>query len=594
MSGPVCPTNLQLMTDSEPDGKHHRLAERPSSEPTALQSIGDSTAAVADRQPPQEASQLASASIADQKMPQADQPPDTPSDQYQSRLPPGTADAPSDSTPNSTNISAAGPTISDVSSTPTSSGTAIVTPNSLSTSTSDATVSDYSATSAPKEFTSSTEQSKYNAPLAQISEDSPGMSTSQLVRAGPSLPASHVQFSHTPFIQKLYAMLEDPHMEHVIIWSSSGDSFLVNPSNEFSQLLCLYFKHTNISSFVRQLSMYGFHKVAHSHGSAHNLSSKNADFPWEFRHCDGAFRRGDIEALRTIKRRTSRHSNPSKRQKLVAKADNTGFAPQMNHAGQEPAGMHPMQSPHAPHAPQGHPQPQALAQPQPQPQQQIPLLPGPSQGQGEGLFSKVAYRHPGVTQHIGQWPMVPGTPSIHSSMSSSLNTNSLRSTPVSSHFNSISSLPSSVSHPGSQLGHPSMVGTMQNYVNVDHHGNDNALDYLMQAQQSLQLQILELSRAVSDVRSAMEHIRWSEVNKSVKPKPVSPDVTPTESVEPGFMGPNVPSPSIGAVAEDDVNSPRSVGYDNVVADDPLVDAAEEGLAAGSESQDRIKLKSLLN
>jgi hypothetical protein len=55
-------------------------------------------------------------------------------------------------------------------------------------------------------------------------------------------------------------MLEDPSIQHLISWSSGGESFVMNPSTEFSKVLAQYFKHTNISSFVRQLNMYGFHK----------------------------------------------------------------------------------------------------------------------------------------------------------------------------------------------------------------------------------------------------------------------------------------------------------------------------------------------
>ncbi|KAK5099774.1 Flocculation suppression protein [Lithohypha guttulata] len=107
----------------------------------------------------------------------------------------------------------------------------------------------------------------------------------------------------TAFIHKLYSMLEDRSIEHLISWSNNGDSFVMSPSNEFSKVLAQYFKHTNISSFVRQLNMYGFHKVS---DVFHTGSSESA--LWEFRHGNGNFKKGDLLGLREIKRRASRHA----------------------------------------------------------------------------------------------------------------------------------------------------------------------------------------------------------------------------------------------------------------------------------------------
>ncbi|KAK2739259.1 hypothetical protein FQN57_006594 [Myotisia sp. PD_48] len=107
----------------------------------------------------------------------------------------------------------------------------------------------------------------------------------------------------TAFIHKLYSMLQDPSIQHLISWSSSNESFVMLPSSDFSKVLAQYFKHTNISSFVRQLNMYGFHKVS---DVFHNGSP---DSPmWEFRHGNGSFRKGDVAGLRDIKRRASRHA----------------------------------------------------------------------------------------------------------------------------------------------------------------------------------------------------------------------------------------------------------------------------------------------
>ncbi|KAI9820217.1 MAG: hypothetical protein M1827_005839 [Pycnora praestabilis] len=107
----------------------------------------------------------------------------------------------------------------------------------------------------------------------------------------------------TAFIHKLYNMLEDPNIQHLISWSSSAESFVMSPSTEFSKVLAQYFKHTNISSFVRQLNMYGFQKVS----DVFHTGSPESTL-WEFKHGNGNFKRGDLVGLREIKRRASRHA----------------------------------------------------------------------------------------------------------------------------------------------------------------------------------------------------------------------------------------------------------------------------------------------
>ncbi|KIW91610.1 uncharacterized protein Z519_07578 [Cladophialophora bantiana CBS 173.52] len=107
----------------------------------------------------------------------------------------------------------------------------------------------------------------------------------------------------TAFIHKLYSMLEDKSIQHLISWSNTNESFVMSPSNEFSKVLAQYFKHTNISSFVRQLNMYGFHKVS---DVFHTGSPESA--LWEFKHGNGNFKKGDLMGLREIKRRASRHT----------------------------------------------------------------------------------------------------------------------------------------------------------------------------------------------------------------------------------------------------------------------------------------------
>lgn len=58
------------------------------------------------------------------------------------------------------------------------------------------------------------------------------------------------------------SFVNDPKTDALIRWSPSGNSFLVLDEDEFSKTLIPdLFKHNNYASFVRQLNMYGFHKV---------------------------------------------------------------------------------------------------------------------------------------------------------------------------------------------------------------------------------------------------------------------------------------------------------------------------------------------
>lgn len=124
----------------------------------------------------------------------------------------------------------------------------------------------------------------------------------------------HGPLQNTVFIHKLYNILEDDDLKDLIWWSPSGTSFLIRPTEKFSRALATYFKHTNIASFVRQLNMYGFHKVSNDHGKDLQQQLQPSSEPsgegikiWEFRHSLGIFRRGDIEGLKLIKRRSSRN-----------------------------------------------------------------------------------------------------------------------------------------------------------------------------------------------------------------------------------------------------------------------------------------------
>ncbi|KAI9204331.1 HSF-type DNA-binding-domain-containing protein [Polychytrium aggregatum] len=108
----------------------------------------------------------------------------------------------------------------------------------------------------------------------------------------------------TTFIQKLYRILEDEAFHHLICWGDSGSTFLVLDSLEFSKnVLPKVFKHNNYTSFVRQLNLYGFHKLNRSY-HRHNLNDdvEQVPEPREFFHPKFIRTRPDL--LPEIRRRT--------------------------------------------------------------------------------------------------------------------------------------------------------------------------------------------------------------------------------------------------------------------------------------------------
>ncbi|TPX38227.1 hypothetical protein SmJEL517_g00016 [Synchytrium microbalum] len=105
------------------------------------------------------------------------------------------------------------------------------------------------------------------------------------------------------FLNKLYNMVSDSTTNDLIHWSADGTSFIVQRHEEFAKdVLPRFFKHNNFSSFVRQLNMYGFHKVPHlQQGALH--ADTDAEM-WEF--TNQYFQRNQPDLLSLVSRKKGR------------------------------------------------------------------------------------------------------------------------------------------------------------------------------------------------------------------------------------------------------------------------------------------------
>ncbi|CDO96141.1 unnamed protein product [Kluyveromyces dobzhanskii CBS 2104] len=121
-----------------------------------------------------------------------------------------------------------------------------------------------------------------------------------------------------------------------IRWSEDDESmFIIKPNapNFSSQVLKRFFKHGNVSSFVRQLHMYGFHKLPQSSllsasgaeendtglsANSGNVSSKN-EVEWKFTHHSHDFCKAASEQqLKRIHRKSNNIGKDGKRRNVLS------------------------------------------------------------------------------------------------------------------------------------------------------------------------------------------------------------------------------------------------------------------------------------
>uniref|UniRef100_A0A8C3P0N5 HSF-type DNA-binding domain-containing protein n=1 Tax=Cyanoderma ruficeps TaxID=181631 RepID=A0A8C3P0N5_9PASS len=138
---------------------------------------------------------------------------------------------------------------------------------------------------------------------ARAARRGPRMREAPALPRGPAAPAAPAS-GPVPvpgFLAKLWALLEDPDSDDVICWSRNGENFCILDEQRFAkELLPKYFKHNNISSFIRQLNMYGFRKViALENGIITAEKSPVIEFQHPF------FKQGKAHLLENIKRKVS-------------------------------------------------------------------------------------------------------------------------------------------------------------------------------------------------------------------------------------------------------------------------------------------------
>mmetsp|Transcript_24436 Transcript_24436/g.34103 ORF Transcript_24436/g.34103 Transcript_24436/m.34103 type:complete len:352 (-) Transcript_24436:136-1191(-) len=133
------------------------------------------------------------------------------------------------------------------------------------------------------------------------------------------------------FLSKTYHMI-DRCEQDIATWSNNGDSFVVKDVNQFAEsVLPQYFKHSNFSSFARQLNFYGFRKVKAEPILTADFDARTACY---VRFYHEKFQKNRPDLLAQIKRAT-KSDQQSKDDVESLKSEITQLKMEMNDLNQE-------------------------------------------------------------------------------------------------------------------------------------------------------------------------------------------------------------------------------------------------------------------
>lgn len=115
--------------------------------------------------------------------------------------------------------------------------------------------------------------------------NAPNTNRNQLMITGKKKKESQGPKARPAFVMKIWSMVNDPANHDYIRWNDDGLTFQVFHREEFMKsILPKYFKHNNFASFVRQLNMYGWHKVQDISSGSMAKEAKNAEEVLQFKN----------------------------------------------------------------------------------------------------------------------------------------------------------------------------------------------------------------------------------------------------------------------------------------------------------------------